>query len=281
MKQFNAFKKKHKFDRHMDIEALKRRLENIKQIKQRTSKISIQQWLWYLGHVYTTVASGLLFILSILFDYNGRPTRLLYRSIFMVVISTYWLSLMRMLDGQRPPFSNLLHLDTAQYLLLAILWLFTPQHNLKVLPFWLYALLQSLDFCDKHFSITGETNAKIKGALEKIAPPIVLGVAYIDYFMFVVLIWDALLIRPGAMFALLGYIIFYRARLMFQKLPQQVVNTVWHEVDQQLSRDDTPEFLANLWRQIKDRIINHSAYIRQSSNQKLQEEIQKANVGKT
>lgn len=220
----------------------------------------VQKWdwmferIWYVGHIFVMTAS-MLSILTCLTRQVLKPwPLLLYRSTFVGVALTYTLSLLKTLNGAEPGFYSLLPLPTFQYIIVALLWIFTIPHTIKLVPFALYSLLHVADAASEHHS-TSKSRSRIAHSLsDNWAPKILKLSGYLDIWLVIELLKDCLFIKPGAVISLLVYGFFFRVKLMF--LPSSR-DAAWHCydcVDKYLSRQDCPRRVRKIWIRARNRI---------------------------
>jgi hypothetical protein len=105
------------------------------------------QFAWFVGHtilIFATIRYGFSWLR---FNYYGRMAQFCYRTSFVAAAATYGIVVYktqraRAKTGNKMPGGviGLLSDENVQYLLLALVWLFTPQYPLALLPYSVYSV---------------------------------------------------------------------------------------------------------------------------------------------
>lgn len=105
------------------------------------------QFAWFAGHLVSILCTLRYGFSYIRFNYYGRMAQFSYRTSFVAAALTYGIVVYktqraRAKTGNRPPPSalSLLRDENVQYLIMALVWLFSPQYPLALLPYVVYSV---------------------------------------------------------------------------------------------------------------------------------------------
>jgi hypothetical protein len=231
------------------------------------------QFAWFAGHVLM-IASTIRYSLSLVrFNMYGGMARFSYRLSFIAAAATYgivvyksWRS--RVKAGTKPPGGAIGYLadENVQYLAMALVWLFSPQYPLAVLPYCIYSVFHTLVYTRQNLIPTVQpTRPAVAG--EKAPPHAAAELIgnfvkkYYEASMSVVsslelLLWLRLLLaavffarRSWILFGI--YTIFLRTRFAQSAHVQNSFSTLETRVDSLVASQSTPPAARQVWDSIK------------------------------
>ncbi|KJZ77082.1 hypothetical protein HIM_03403 [Hirsutella minnesotensis 3608] len=105
------------------------------------------QFAWFFGHLTLLFATGRYALSWLRMNYYGRMAQFSYRTSFIAAALTYGIVVYktqraRAKTGNKMPGGvvGLLSDENVQYLLMALVWLFSPQYPLALLPYSVYSI---------------------------------------------------------------------------------------------------------------------------------------------
>lgn len=208
---------------------------------------------WYTGHIFimlSTIASVLLCITRQVL----KPwPRFFYRFTFVQIVAVYYVSLLGSLKGSKPGFFAMLPLPTFQYILDALISIVTVPHTVKLFPFLLLSLLHVADTHSAHHSQVQWLKTVSDFLNNKVSPEAVRINAYLNMWLFVELLFDCILVRPGAVIAMGFYLFLFRVRMIYSIVSQQAVQEVIEYVNDVMHRPNIPTRARDLWIRIRNK----------------------------
>ncbi|PWY90743.1 endoplasmic reticulum protein [Aspergillus heteromorphus CBS 117.55] len=242
------------------------------------------QFAWFVGHV-TLLLSVIRYLLSyITFNYYSSSAQAAYRLAFVSAAATYGIVVYKghiargRLQGSVPNIALKLAGDeNVQYLAMALVWLYSRQISLALLPFSVYSLFHVATYTRAHLipTIQGPAQgAAVPGspaspsAPRPAARPSPLADSigrfvkqYYDFSMHVVAQLEvALLVRlvvgiltfsKGSFLLLAFYLAFFRARYAQSSFVQQSVRYAIARIDSWISHQSTPPVVRQIWESFK------------------------------
>jgi hypothetical protein len=231
------------------------------------------QFAWFAGHV-VMIAATVRYSLSLLrFNMYGGMARFSYRLSFFAAAVTYgivvyksWRS--RAKTGAKPPNGAIGYLadENVQYLAMAIVWLFSPQYPIAVLPYAIYSVFHTLVYTRQNLIPTMQPPKPV-AAGEKAPPHAVAEMIgnfvkkYYEASMSVVsslelLLWIRLLFaavlfarRSWILFGI--YTIFLRTRFAQSAHVQHSFATLESRIDGLVASESVPPAGRQVWDGIK------------------------------
>ncbi|CBF71253.1 hypothetical protein AN6689.2 [Aspergillus nidulans FGSC A4] len=235
------------------------------------------QFAWFIGHV-TLLGSVFRYLLSYAtFNYYSGAAQVSYRLAFISAAVTYGIVVYKghvargRLQGSLP--SILLKLagdENVQYLGMALVWLYSRQVPLALLPFSVYSVFHVATYTRAHLIPTlqppstpagspGRANAKQSPLAETIGRFVK---QYYDASMDLVagleiallfrLLLAILTFSKGSFILLFIYLTFFRARYSQSSFVQQAVRHFTARVDASMSHQSTPPAVRQGWEGFKD-----------------------------
>ncbi|KAF7189177.1 hypothetical protein HII31_09599 [Pseudocercospora fuligena] len=230
------------------------------------------QFAWFVGHVallLTTFRYGLSYVFL---KYYSRWAQFSYRTAFVAAAATYGIVVFkgyraRAKSGKQPASPLALVGDeNVQYLAMALLWLFSRQYPLAMLPYAVYSIFHVLTYTRGILLPTIQpppaTPAGQKPQSSGLADTIGRFVKdYYDASMSIVAglelaLWfriagSALIFQKGSWIILVLYTIFLRARISQSTFVQGMIKQLGARGDVLVQRQDVPPAARNAWESIK------------------------------
>ncbi|KFA64916.1 hypothetical protein S40285_02879 [Stachybotrys chlorohalonatus IBT 40285] len=231
------------------------------------------QFAWFIGHmslILTTIRYGLSYIW---FNFYSRMAQFSYRFSFVAAAVTYGIVVYktqraRAKAGNKTPNGvlGMLSDENVQYLLLALVWLFSPQYPLALLPYSVYSVFHVATYTRANLIPTLMPTPQPTDARVKATHPLAdrIGVFVKDYYdasMSVVssleiLLWVRLLLASilfqRRSWILLGlYTAFLRARFSQSSHVQSSFSGLSARVDSLVGAQGTPPAARSVWDGVK------------------------------
>jgi hypothetical protein len=183
----------------------------------------------------------------------------------VAVVITYSISLFKKTGAQnsargsaarRPSIFRLLSFQTFQYGALAVFWLVSKHHLLKLTPYLVYSSLQLLKFVrdssEDKTKFQGILNSESTYKLERV-------VADNNILLFLRLLLDLLMVRPGSGVSLLIYMFYFRLTM---ELPptKDALDNLEDQADKIFTNKAMPAIIQDLWKKAKWSIDHASHY---------------------
>ncbi|KAF4980002.1 hypothetical protein FZEAL_3864 [Fusarium zealandicum] len=240
------------------------------------------QFAWFVGHltlILTTIRYGFSWIRM---NYYTRMAQFSYRLAFVAAALTYGIVVFKTLraraktGGARPPAGALALLsdENVQYLVMALIWLFTPQYPLALLPYSIYSIFHVATYTRANLIPTllaPKPAPEADGASPNRRPAVNSPLAdqigafvkeYYDASMSIVssleiLLWfrilvSAILFQSRSWILIVLYTVFLRARYNQSSHVQNSFSQLGARVDSQVSAQGTPPVARQIWQTVKD-----------------------------
>ncbi|OCK84321.1 hypothetical protein K432DRAFT_378724 [Lepidopterella palustris CBS 459.81] len=238
------------------------------------------QFAWFVGHV-TLLLSTLRYGLSyITFSYASRWAQVTYRTAFLSATVTYGIVVYkayraRMRQGKQGGALAMAADENVQYLGMALVWLFSRQIPLAILPFAVYSVFHVATYTRGNLLPTiqpPQQNTAASGARPKpSALSEMIGKFVKDYYdssmtlvaILEIALWfrvlgSGLLFQKGSWILLGIYTVFFRARYAQSSFVQGAISQLTARVDAQLANQSTPPAVRQGWGTFKN-IIQQAA----------------------
>ncbi|KAK4505234.1 hypothetical protein PRZ48_003197 [Zasmidium cellare] len=226
------------------------------------------QFAWFVGHVtllFTTLRYGLSYIF---FNYYSRWAQFSYRTAFVAAAATYGIVVFkgyraRQKSGKAPQSPVALVTDeNVQYLAMALLWLFSRQYPLALLPYAIYSVFHVLTYTRGILLPTLQpppaTPAGQKPQSSGLADTIGRFVKdYYDASMSLVaglelalwfrILGSAIIFVKGSWIILALYTVFLRARISQSTFVQGMIKQAGARGDALVQRQDVPPAARQAW----------------------------------
>lgn len=150
-------------------------------------------------------------------------------------------------DTQRISISELLKNENAQLLGYALLWWVTPQSVVKILPFFLYSLLNITTFVTTQMIPESSLAFAITPLLNYLEVPMLIGASHLDLLIFVVMLKQALSSQSG--YALFIYSFIWVLRFESSEASRSSLNIVIKLLDDRVPKEDVR--LYKLWKSVR------------------------------
>ncbi|KAH7031388.1 uncharacterized protein B0I36DRAFT_363081 [Microdochium trichocladiopsis] len=232
------------------------------------------QFAWFSGHLVLLLCIARYSLSYITFNYYSRMARFSYRLAFISAALTYGIVVYktfraRQKVGAKYPGSimGLASDENVQYLAMALVWLFTPQYPLAMLPYGIYSVFHVATYTRANVLPTlqpAKTPAGANGAKTENAAANVIGnfvKTYYDSSMTIVsgleiLLWIRLLLAAiffqRRSWILLGlYTAFLRARVAQSTHTQNSFSLLETRVDSLAANQSTPPAARQVWDGVK------------------------------
>lgn len=150
-------------------------------------------------------------------------------------------------DTQRISISELLKNENAQLLGYALLWWVTPQSGFKILPFFIYSLLNITTFVTTQIIPESSLTAAITPLLNYIEVPMLIGASHLDLLIFVIMLKQSLVSQSG--YALFIYTFIWVLRFETSEASRSSLNIIVRLLDDQVPKEDV--YLQKTWKTIR------------------------------
>jgi len=230
------------------------------------------QFAWFVGHV-TLLFSALRYGLSYIFlNYYSRMARFSYRLAFLSAGVTYGIVVYkgfraRQKQGKSTGAIALLGDENVQYLLMAIVWLFSRQIPLAILPFTVYSLFHVLTYTRANILPTitppaaGASPAgkpKASGLSDTIGKFVkdyydqsMTIVAALEIALWFRILISAIMFQKGSWILIIIYTAFFRARHAQSSFVQGAVNNMTARADANFANQSTNPTVRQGWETVK------------------------------
>ncbi|KIW08926.1 hypothetical protein, variant [Verruconis gallopava] len=225
------------------------------------------QFAWFAGHV-TLLFSALRYGLSyIFFNYYSRMARFSYRLAFISACITYGIVVYKGVRAKQKtgkPISPLSMLgdENVQYLLMALVWLFSRQIPLAILPFTVYSLFHVLTYTRANLlptiAPTPDGRPKASGLSDTIGKFVkdyydqsMTIVAALEIALWFRLFLSALMFQKGSWILLVIYTAFFRARHAQSSFVQGAVTNLTARADAQFANQSMNPAVRQGWETVK------------------------------
>ncbi|PIA98983.1 Nucleoporin POM33 [Cercospora beticola] len=230
------------------------------------------QFAWFVGHV-TLLLTTLRYSLSyIFFNYYSRWAQFSYRTAFIAAAATYGIVVFkgyraRAKAGKQPSSPLALAGDeNVQYLAMALIWLFSRQYPLALLPYAVYSVFHVLTYTrgillpvlqPQPAAAAGQKPAggladTIGGFVKNYYDASMSIVAALELALWFRIFGSALIFVKGSWIILLAYTIFLRARISQSTFVQGMIRQLGARGDALTQRQDVPPAARQAWETAKN-----------------------------
>ncbi|KIV97931.1 hypothetical protein PV10_01632 [Exophiala mesophila] len=249
-------------------------------LTERLQKLATTlQFAWFAGHA-TLLTSVFYYALSyVTFKSNSKTAAFAYRLAFISAVATYGIVVFKAFRARVRSSANagtallLLSDENVQYLLISLVWLYSRQIPLALLPFTVYSVFHVATYTRTNLIPTFQPPQQTPGATPTSpgAAKSQSGLAntigkfvkqYYDASMGLValleiLLWgrlflSALTFSKGSWVLLAIYSIFLRARYQQSQFVQSAFSKIAARIDQQVQNPNAPPALKQGWGSVKD-----------------------------
>lgn len=242
-------------------------------VSQRLIKLAqTLQFAWFIGHVtllLTTLRYGLSYIT---FNYYSRWAQVSYRTAFVAAAATYGIVVFKGYrarqksgKGQGSPL-QLIGDENVQYLAMALVWLFSKQTALALLPFAVYSIFHVATYTrgillptiqpppptpagqkPKSSALSDSIGRFVKDYYDA-SMSLVAGLEIALWFR---LLGSAILFQKGSWILIVIYTVFLRARISQSTFVQGMLHQIGARGDQVAQRQDVPPAARSAWEGFK------------------------------
>jgi hypothetical protein len=238
------------------------------------------QFAWFAGHVSLLLATLRYSLSYITINYASKWAAFSYRVAFLSATVTYGIVVYkayraRMRAGKQGGVFALATDENVQYLIMALVWLFSRQIPLAVLPFAVYSVFHVLTYARSNLIPTiqppQQTSAspggkpKASGISETIGKFVkeyydgsMTLVAILEIALWFRVLVSALLFQKGSWILIIIYTVFFRARAAQSGFVQGAISQVTARIDAQLANQSTPPVARQAWGTFKN-VIRQAA----------------------
>lgn len=248
-------------------------------LSERVKKLATTlQFAWFVGHftlLLTVARYGLSYIT---FNSGSKWAAFSYRTAFVAAVATYGIVVYkafraRVKPGAKPAETAIVLLgdENVQYLLISLVWLFSRQIPLALLPFSVYSIFHVATYTRTNIIPTFQPAPKpapgaaaSPGAKQQSAVAAAIGkfvkeyydtsmmlVAGLEIALWARLFLSALTFSKGSWVLLTLYAIFLRARYHQSTFVQGAFSQFAARVDQQVSQPNIPPAVKQGWETVK------------------------------
>ncbi|KAK7182362.1 hypothetical protein DPSP01_002339 [Paraphaeosphaeria sporulosa] len=236
------------------------------------------QFAWFAGHV-TLLLSTFRYSLSyVTFNTASRWAAFSYRTAFLSACVTYGIVVYkayraRVRQGKQGGVLSLATDENVQYLIMALIWLFSRQIPMAVLPFAVYSVFHVATYVRSNLlptiqpppagaqpgtkSASGLSDAIGKFVKEYYDGSMTL-VAILEIALWFRVFGSALLFQKGSWILIAVYTVFFRARYAQSTFVQGAITQLTARVDAQLANQSTPPVARQSWGTFKN-VIRQAA----------------------
>jgi hypothetical protein len=226
------------------------------------------QFAWFAGHVTLLLATMRYSLSYITFNFSSKFATFSYRLAFLSACVTYGIVVYkayraRMRTGKQGGILSLATDENVQYLLMALVWLFSRQIPLAVTPFAVYSVFHVATYVRSNLlptiqpppaSAPAGSKPQASGASEAIGRFVkeyydgsMTLVALLEIALWFRVVGSALLFQKGSWILLAVYTVFFRARVAQSSFVQEAIHQVTARIDAQLANQSTPPAARNAW----------------------------------
>ncbi|KAF2731307.1 hypothetical protein EJ04DRAFT_514665 [Polyplosphaeria fusca] len=236
------------------------------------------QFAWFAGHVFLLLATVRYSLSYITFNTASKWAAFSYRLAFVSATVTYGIVVYkayraRMRTGKQGGVFALATDENVQYLIMALVWLFSRQIPLAILPFAVYSVFHVATYVRANLLPTlqpppssASPGAKPRSALAETIGRFVKDyydgsmtlVAILEIALFFRVFGSALLFQKGSWILLVVYTVFFRARYAQSSFVQGAIGQLTARIDAQLANQSTPPAVRQAWGTFKG-IIHQAA----------------------
>lgn len=237
------------------------------------------QFAWFAGHVTLLLAAARYGLSYITFNFSSKWAAFSYRTAFVSACVTYGIVVYkayraRMRAGKQSGIFALATDENVQYLIMALVWLFSRQIPMAILPFGVYSVFHVATYVRSNLIPTispqpapAAAGAKpqasaLSEAIGKFVKEYYDGsmtlVALLEIFLWFRVVGSALLFQKGSWILLVVYTIFFRARYAQSSFVQDAINQLTARIDAQLANQSTPPAARQGWGTFKN-IVRQAA----------------------
>ncbi|SPN98437.1 related to uncharacterized integral membrane protein [Cephalotrichum gorgonifer] len=237
------------------------------------------QFGWFVGHVLLILSTFRYSLSWLRFNYYGTMAVFSYRFAFLAAATTYGIVVYKTFrarakaGAKNPGLIGLAADENVQYLGMAILWLFSPQYPLALLPYCVYSIFHTLTYSRANLipvlqppkpvsSSTSPGGSKTQYAPNPIADKIGVFVrTYYDDSMAVVssleiLLWlrillSAIFFQRRSWILIVVYTAFLRSRFAQSTHVQHSFRHLESRIDGLIGSQGTPPAARQVWEQVK------------------------------
>jgi hypothetical protein len=232
------------------------------------------QFGWFVGHLVLILTTTRYFLSWIWMNYYSRMAQFSYRTSFIAAAVTYGIVVYktqraRAKTGNRAPNGaiGLLSDENVQYLLMALVWLFSPQFPLALLPYSVYSVFHVATYSRANLIPTLMPVAQPAGAEgRKATNPLAdrIGVFVKDYYdasmsvvsgleiaLWVRLLLAAIIFQRRSWILITLYTAFLRARYAQSTHVQNSFTTLGARIDSLVGAQGTPPVARQVWEGVK------------------------------
>lgn len=230
------------------------------------------QFAWFAGHVTLLLASLRYGLSYITFNYNSKWATFTYRLGFLSACVTYGIVVYkayraRARAGKQGGVVALATDENVQYLVMALVWLFSRQIPIALLPFTVYSIFHVATYVRSNLipTIQPPPAAAAGGKPPASAASEAIGKFVKEYYdgsmtlvaLLEIALWfrvlgSALLFQKGSWILLVVYTVFFRARVAQSAFVQEAISQVTARIDTQLANQSTPPAARQGWATFKN-----------------------------
>lgn len=236
-------------------------------VKKKAAPKDYKPLLWLVGHCLTLLF-GMLHLGShvVLFGHQkGLIVRFFYIFAIFGVLDSYSISVLVNFGASAGTnFFALITTENFQYLLLAVIWLFSRPSVFKILP---YVLISFLQLC-KHYK-------KLDDIPKSVLKSLALIMAYNELVLIFGLFLDTILLRGTSGYSLVAFLGFYWLRIIYSESTKFFFFNFTDVVEQRIIRKYCPKDVQQIYKQFVA-----SARLRGEEIEKMSHAIHKEEIHK-
>jgi hypothetical protein len=232
------------------------------------------QFAWFAGHLTLILTTVRYFLSWIRFNYFSTMAQFSYRTSFVAAATTYGIVVYktqraRARTGAKPAGGIVGQLadENIQYLILALVWLFTPQYPLALLPYSVYSVFHVATYARASLIPTISPAPGAEGGKPKTNSPWAAKIGvfvkeYYDASMSIVsgleiLLWlrvffSAILFQRRSWILIVLYTVFLRARYAQSSHIQNSFAQLGARIDSLVGAQGTPPAARQVWDVVKN-----------------------------
>lgn len=148
-------------------------------------------------------------------------------------------------------------MDSFQYGSLAFFWLFTRWHLIKIIPFVFFSGMHMAEYVADELKPGTKISDDIHKLVSEHGATLYRYTAWCNITIFVRLFIDCLLLRHGSTVSLFVFALFFRIRVAYSPVTQQVIKDLLGHIDTLANNPKVPAKVQSYWAQIKNALENY------------------------
>ncbi|KFH45292.1 Pore membrane protein of 33 kDa-like protein [Hapsidospora chrysogenum ATCC 11550] len=229
------------------------------------------QFAWFAGHLTLILTTFRYFLSWLRLNYYGGMAQFCYRTSFLAAATTYGIVVYktqraRAKTGTKPPLGVVGYLsdENVQYLLLALVWLISPQYPLALLPYSVYSIFHIATYTRANLIPTisppsadspkkeeGPIAQKIGYFVKEHYTASMSIVSSLEILLWARLLLSAIFFQRRSWILIALYTAFLRARFALSPHVRGSISQLGARVDSLVGAQGTPPAVRQIWEGVK------------------------------